>query len=451
MAPGGHPRIVDRFAAERFTTGAVNGPRQLATSPVWCGYRFGMDIEIRPTEPDEYRAACDTLCRALLTSPPDDERWEKGLPSWESQISYSAWDGEACVGHASHFHADTTVPGGAAVSTGAVTRVGVLSTHARRGAGTGLMHALIDDAVERGWPLMSLRASETTIYRRYGFGVAGDFAAVEVDSRRARPVRGAAGGAIRLLAVDEIADVVDGVYRRCLGRRPGLITRPESWSERHFRAVGETKENALVAVHLDDHGEPDGYVYYKTSWAGTLDQGGAGEIHDMFAVSDEVELALWRYLLTIDLVETWTSSARPIDDLIIEAAADRRAYRVTSVLDEQWLRLVNVDAALGHRSYSPLASDGVVIAVADPLIEANNGRWLVDADGARRTDEPAHLVADIDAVSAQYLGGMSWSTEAAVGRVQPGSGVDDDSFRSTLTEADRLFTFRPLPFCGTFF
>ncbi len=98
------------------------------------------------------------MCRALLTSPPDDERWEKNLASWQDPVSYSAWDGKTCVGHAAHFHTDTTVPGGATLSTGAVTRVGVLATHARRGAGSGLMRALIDDAVERRWPLMSLRA-----------------------------------------------------------------------------------------------------------------------------------------------------------------------------------------------------------------------------------------------------------------------------------------------------
>ena len=117
------------------------------------GYRgvmeTGSDLEIRPTEPEELRRACDTMCRALLTSPPDDERWEKGRRSWEDMVSYSAWDGADCVGHAGHFHTETTVPGGAVVDTGAVTRVGVLSTHVRRGAGTGLMQALIDDAVER--------------------------------------------------------------------------------------------------------------------------------------------------------------------------------------------------------------------------------------------------------------------------------------------------------------
>lgn len=410
-----------------------------------------MDIEIRPTRSDEYRIACDTMCKALLTSPPDDARWEKSEAAWRSSISFSAWEGEECVGHAANLHVQTTVPGGAALDTGAVTWVGVLTTHTRRGVGSGLMRALTDDAAERGWPLMSLRASEATIYRRYGFGVAGDFASIEIDARRARPVLGAAAGAMRMLTTDEIPGVVDDVYRRCLDRRPGLITRPGPWTERHFRAVGESKENALVAVHLDDRGEPDGYVYYATRWADTLDEGGKGEIRDVFAVSDDVELALWRYLLTIDLVETWTSPGRPIDDLIIEAIADRRAYRVTSVLDEQWLRLIDVDAALRARTYGPSNSEKVVIAVVDPIIDGNNGRWHIDGSGAHRTDDTAELVADIDAISAQYLGGMSWRTEAAVGRVRPGPNADGDRFRIALAAADRLFAVKPLPFCGTFF
>ena len=292
---------------------------------------------------------------------------------------------------------------------------------------------------------------EAVIYRRYGFGIAGDFTTVQIDSRRARPVLGAAGGAIRLVPADDIAAVIGAVYRRCLGRRPGLITRPESWAERHFRAVGEGKENALVAVHLDEGGQADGYVYYTTKWNESFDQGGTGEVHDLFAVSDHVELALWRHLFTIDLVETWTSSARPVDDLVIEAIADRRAYRITSVLDEQWLRLVDVDEALRARTYSPPSTGGVVIAVTDPVIDANNGRWALSAGGARRTDEPAHLVTGIDGLSAQYLGGMSWLTEAAVGRVRPGPAASGDQFTEALADADRLFAARPLPFCGTFF
>lgn len=410
-----------------------------------------MEIEIRRTSPDEYRAACDTTCRSLLTSPPSDERWAEIKYTWDGPVSYSAWEGEDCVGHAAHLHIDTTVPGGARLATGAVARVGVLPTHARRGVGSQLMGALINDAAGQGWPLMSLRASEAVIYRRYGFGVAGDDASVEIDGGRAKPVRGIAPGPLRLLSPEEILAVTNNIYSRSLGRRPGLITRPDSWIDRMFRAARDHKENGVVAVYLDPAGRPDGYIYYTTAWGETLTDGGTGVVHDVVATSDAVELALWNHVFNVDLVTRWTSKSRPLDDLITEAIADRRAYRVTAITDEQWLRLIDVDRALSARTYTPVNGDGVVVAVVDPLIDTNNGRWYVGSEGVRRSDEAADLVADIDAVSAQYLGGMSWLTEAAVGRVRPGPGVDEQRFRRVLVEADQRFSVKPLPFCGTFF
>src|SRR5262249_1545306 len=141
-----------------------------------------------------YRLASNAVSAALLFPPHDDETWERSRPSWDESSSTSAWDGDRCVGHASQFFVDTTVPGGARVLPGAVTRVGVLPTHRRRGIATALLEALIAEASQRGAVLMSLRASEAVIYSRYGFGVAGEYTEIEIDTLRARPISGAAAG-----------------------------------------------------------------------------------------------------------------------------------------------------------------------------------------------------------------------------------------------------------------
>ena len=36
-----------------------------------------MTVEIRVTRPEEYRAAADAFCIALMTPPPNDEQWER--------------------------------------------------------------------------------------------------------------------------------------------------------------------------------------------------------------------------------------------------------------------------------------------------------------------------------------------------------------------------------------
>ena len=403
-----------------------------------------MSIDVRVTGPDEYRAAADAFCTALMTAPPNDEHWERSRPSWDEMPSMSAWDGGRCVGHAGQFLVDTTVPGGVRLPTGAVSRVGVIPSHRRRGVATRLMHALVFDADERGLALMSLRASEATIYERYGFGMAGDSCRAELIPDRARPIRGAAPGSFRILDPDDILVTVMPLYERFAHRRPGCITRPASFWRRLFRAAIERSSATFVAVHSDEDGEDDGYVLYETRWVddGIVD-GGVGEVHELFAADDGAELALWSYICGVDLVRRWKLHARPADDLVRRAARDQRAYRQQSLDDEQWVRIIDVELALAVRTYQPV--DGsIAVQVTDPLVPGNDGTWLISHAGAMRTHEPPHVRTGIAGLSMVYLGGPSWSQAAAIGLVE----VSDTD---ALDIADALFASRPLPFCGTFF
>jgi len=138
-------------------------------------------IEIRETQPDEFRLAADTVGMSLLYAPVDDEHWEQQNASWEASDSLSAWDRGQCVGHVGSYPVDTVVPGGTRLPTAAVARVGVLPTHRRRGLASTLVRRALQDAAARGQVLASLRASEGLIYGRFGFGVAGDAAEITLD------------------------------------------------------------------------------------------------------------------------------------------------------------------------------------------------------------------------------------------------------------------------------
>jgi len=405
-----------------------------------------MSIVVRSTEPHEFRQAANAFSVALLNAPPSDQQWEHSLSSWKEQPSFSAWDGDVCVGHGSHHIVATTVPGGARLSTSAVTRIGVLPTHRRLGIGTRLMSELLDDARQRDLTLMSLRASEATIYARYGFGVAGDYCNATIDPIRVRPVAGAStAGSFRILDSNEIVDVVAALYDRIAHRRPGVVTRPLPWVTRMFRSAVEHSEPSFVVVHLDAGREPDGYVHYHVKWSEAMNSGptGWGDVHDLFGATDAIELALWQYLLDIDLVTRWTAIGRPTDDLVMLAARDRRGYQQAAVQDEQWLRLVDVDTALRRRTYRG-AAGSVSIQVTDPVIPGNNGAWRVSAEGAERTDDPPDLSVGIETISAAYLGGPSWTALT-------GTGAVDVRNPEAVTLADTLFASRPLPHCGTFF
>jgi predicted acetyltransferase len=403
-----------------------------------------MAIEVRATKPDEFRRASNAVSAALLFPPHDDESWERSRPSWDEQSSTSAWDGHLCVGHASQFFVETTVPGGGRVRTGAVTRVGVLPTHRRQGIATALLEALIAEAAQRQAVLMSLRASEAVIYARYGFGMAGEYAEIEIDAARARPVSGAArGGSLRLLMPDDILETVRPIYAASAHRRPGIVTRPDSWWKRYFGDAIRGSKPSYVAVHHDGEGRADGFVHYDVAWNEDGPMGGHGDVHDIVGVDDAVELALWAYILDIDLIRTWKVEERPLDDVLRAAVADRRAYSVKSVDDEQWVRIVDVDAALSARSYNDV-NGSLTIGVTDRHVAPNNGTWIVNGSGARRGGGDADLVTDISALSAAYLGGTAWHTLAAAGAI-------DVRNPCAIPVADNLFASRPLPFSGSFF
>jgi predicted acetyltransferase len=405
-----------------------------------------VNVVYRPPEPDELRAVGGVVAIALLQPPHSDELWVKSEPTWQACETVSAFDGRACVGSASEFLVDTTVPGGARLPTAAMTRVGVLPTHRRQGVGKELMERLVVEARGRGRMLASLRATEAVIYPRFGFGVAGENASAVIDSRRARPLRSPeTEGSFRILDRGEILEVVPELYERVAHRRPGVITRPDWLWSRYLEAAVAAKAASFVAVHLDFTGYPDGYVHYDVSWHDEFSEAptGHGRIHELYGADAGVELAMWRFLLDIDLVNVWRADERPLDDVAKFAVADSRAYAVKAVGDEQWLRLLDVDVALGTRTYNS-TDRTVTIMVRDPLLANNSGTWQVDAHGAFRSHNEPDLIVGIETISAAYMGGTPWWALHAAGYVR-------EQRPGAVGDADNLFASRPMPYCGSFF
>jgi predicted acetyltransferase len=166
-------------------------------------------------------------------------------------------------------------------------------------------------------------------------------------------------------------------------------------------------------------------------------------VFDLWGASPAVELALWDYTLGIDLVVVWRAEPRPVDDPIRRAMFDSRAYETRQRLDEQWVRLLDVDAALKRRTFSP-TDKSAVVEVDDPMFTENCGRWTISRAGAQRTDAKPDLRVDIATLSATYLGGVPWSGLAA-------SGALSDAPTEALSDLDALFAVQPAPFSGTMF
>jgi predicted acetyltransferase len=359
--------------------------------------------------------------------------------------SWGAFDGGQAVGTLRSLPFELTVPGGRTVPADGVTGVSVAATHRRRGLLTGMMAADLDQAVARGDTVSILLASEWPIYGRYGFGPATDAFRWEID-RRAAACPPPAG---RLDAVTgrEARALAPAVWDRARLRTAGGLSRPEPRWDRDFglvHAEGGTPDwSGRAVVHRDAAGEPDGYLLWHSGWPDTGPV--VLTVDELVAADDAAWADLWRFALAVDLVDTVRAARRPVDEPLPWLLGDGRAARVVGRDDELWVRLLDVPAALGARSYT--TSGRVVLEVRDEAGHAA-GRFLLDAtpEGATctATGAGADLTLPVTALGSAYLGGHRLGALAAAGLV-------DEHTAGALAVADRLLATDRAPFANLHF
>jgi len=391
---------------------------------------------IRPISDSEFAAFYAVIEHAFNSTYPTEPELHHDLAVFEFDRSLAAFDGPDMVGTAAAFTFQMTVPGGA-VAMGGVTAVGVLPSHRRRGILSGLMRRLLADARERGEPVAALFASEASIYRRYGFGIA--TAELDLTIRRGEGVLLEQAAAsrdpaprLRIAeprdAVPELAKVFDFI----LPARPGLLARDDRWWEyvlwdpEHRRSGG----SPLRCVIAEDETGPRGYALFsgKPEWDDHGIPSGMLEVRELMATDPAAYSAIWNDLLTRDLVREVRARVRPADEPLLYLLADPRRARPV-LLDGLWVRLVRVDKALMQRRYASAVD--VVIEVADDLFAGNAGRWRLRAPGpagpegaapaapasCERTSAPADLALPVEALGAAYLGGTRLSALGGAGLV----------------------------------
>jgi predicted acetyltransferase len=307
-----------------------------------------------------------------------------------------------------------------------------------------MMRAQLADVHERGEPLAALWASEETIYGRYGYGIAswaGEAVIPREWSAFAQPLE--RRGRVRFVTLEEALELFPPVWGHLERERPGVCSRTRDWWE--LRVLRTTEEEArtpkqFVALELDD--ETQAYAIFRRNmdW-----EAGASiarlEVQEAIATTPQATAEIWRFLLDVDWTATYQAWLLPPDHpLFLLLATPRRAkYRMGDAL---WVRLVDVGAALSGRAY---AGDGsIVFEVRDAFCPWNEGRWQLDGGRATRTDEPAELALDVDALGSAYLGAVSFAQLRNALRVE-------ELVDGALARADALFGWRPLPWCPEIF
>lgn len=406
------------------------------------------EIEIRAVDAEELASFPATTFRAFGERPPEDATaFVAGL---EPQRSFAAFHGGRIVGTAATLSLELTIPGGVSLPVGGLSWVGVLPTHRRRGILRRLMSRHLDDVVDRGESAAALFAAEANIYGRFGYGIATNAIDVEIDPRVASFARTPEDpGRIELVDRERAIMVLPDLHERIRRGHVGEVSRSadlwRAWFAEAERELGHAE--LFHAIHLDGDGRPDGYALHHIAESG-WPQGIPGHKASarLAAVTSSVRLALWRYLLGLDLVRALSVTYVPLDDPIRWALSDPRQVRSTRHADGLWLRLVDVAAFLSARRYE--VDVGMVIDVVDPGVEHVAGRYRLEAgpNGAAcvRTDAEPDVVMEATTLGSVALGGMSLLALAA-------AGFAEERRRGALHELHAALRTSIEPRCATDF
>jgi predicted acetyltransferase len=404
-----------------------------------------MSLEIRTVADDElpaFRAAMMATFGEDADSDPEGAARIRALVAPGQR--WAAFDDGAVVATAATFDLAIALPGGGRLPMAGLTMVMVRPTHRRRGILRELMRLHQGDARRRGFPISGLWASEASIYQRFGYGVAAEGDAIEIDGAHAIAfAEPREYDAIQWIDEERARGELPAIYDRAIANRPGALIRSEAWwqerrfLESPFMRGGASRRRHAVAARA---GELVGYLQFRQR-PGFTDglPSGSLEIIELLGVDARAEATLWRLALRADLfprVKWWNA---PTDDLLPWILTDARRVRRRRT-DTLWLRLDDIPAALAARRY---AAEGTL------RLEVEGAAWelAVDGDGRARCTaaEPAAPALRLSrpALGSLYLGGVSAALLARAGAVH--------GDLAAIAAADRLFASPIAPWCPEIF
>jgi predicted acetyltransferase len=378
------------------------------------------ELTLRTLTADDTEAFSGLLSRAFLHDPrgegPGMEIYRRITAQGRTTGVFA---GEQIVGGGIILNLSLTLPGGAVTPFAAVSGVAVAADHRRRGILTRIMREQLHGLHEQGAePFAALWASESQIYRRFGYGEASQYTNFEVPKgAEFRPGVPLSPDPIRELTKDEARPLIEDLYAKALPQHVGRLGRDaETWDENLLDEPGD--RDGMTELRFAVH--PEGYALYRAQ-GGRDDRGPAGRLTviEVIATTGQAHASLWRYLLDMDLVRTVggrSGSDDPLRQLLADPSAG--SWRRLAAL---WVRIVDVDRALLARRYGrPL---DVVFELTDEFCPWNAGRWRLSVDGSgaatvTRTDDEPDIAADILDIGAVFLGGTRLSTLARTGRVR---------------------------------
>ncbi|MES1170124.1 MAG: sterol carrier protein domain-containing protein, partial [Leifsonia sp.] len=243
------------------------------------------------------------------------------------------------------------------------------------------------------------------------------------------------------ISVAQYRAALPELHERVRLLNPGEI---DVWPLRWDQLVGASepeseRTKSLRAVRsLDAEGVTRGLALFRLTGGDSDFTQHSVTVARLDAETAEADLALWRFLLELDLTTELKAGVRRVEEPMRWLLGDFRAAHV-DVWEHQYLRVLDIAAVYEGRGYS--APGSVVFDVTDPLGFAA-GTWHVVVEPVETTlratvtkldtvpDATSALSMTANELAAIYLGGVSVATLVDAGRItelRPGSAAAADA------------------------
>ncbi|MGN6325489.1 GNAT family N-acetyltransferase [Pseudolysinimonas sp.] len=285
-----------------------------------------------------------------------------------------------------------TIPGGE-IPAWAISGVTTAQTHRRRGIQRQIIEAELRTAHRLGVAIAMLTVSESSIYGRYGFGVAALAAEYRIRTRGLAWTGPVPAGRLDYIPVRRWRDQAPALFEQLRLRAAGQVAPfGMRWDQvAGFQSrKGDTSDERRAVQYRDESGELRGMAIYTVSEDPDDFTAHRVAVLNVIAASDDAYAAIWRFFVEMDLVATVTYDLGAVDEPMRWMVSDFRAVEVKP-FDMHYLRVLDAATVLGSRSYE---TDGeAAFRVIDDLGIAS-GSYALTVSGGRGAVSDAAEPAD---------------------------------------------------------
>jgi predicted acetyltransferase len=261
--------------------------------------------------------------------------------------------------------------GGRSVSNLGLAAVGVPPEARGRGISLSILQGALREAAERGYAVSTLHPATQTVYRKVGYQLFGG----HYETRM--PV-----------ATIDVCDRSADLRRYEEKDREALRTLHSRWA-RQFDGNLDRGEYVWTRVHFVGEQPTEGYVIEEgseiTGYCFLLQEPAHGFRYDLRASDLLASTAnAARRLLSFfadhrSMGHELIWNGGPTDPLLLHVPEDRYQTRLKHFV---MIRIVDVKRALESRGYPRLLRTKLELEISDPILPANQGRFVLDvADG----------------------------------------------------------------------